>query len=197
MLLDHSKYAVKATTVAFSSKTSFEILDEKGEQLATAEDKTGFLAGLFGGAVYEVRDSGSGEVVFSLCRSGFLMKKDEVKDPKGEVVGRYKSKMFSLSGGFHVYDKDGKHLAEIQGKMLKKEYKFLTPEKAEIGVVSRTWEGFAKEMLTGDGSYGVTIQPRFAEDKRAKILVLAATIAAETIFKPKKSDSSGSSSDDD
>src|SRR6266581_618069 len=48
----------------------------------------------------------------------------------GAVIGRYKAKLMSLSGGFHVYDKDGKHIAEIQGKMLKAEYKFVTPDKA-------------------------------------------------------------------
>jgi uncharacterized protein YxjI len=57
------------------------------------------------------------------------MKKDQVLDAKGEVVGRYKSKKFSLAGGFHVYDKEGKHLAEIQGKMLKAEYKFVMPTR--------------------------------------------------------------------
>src|SRR5262249_43986394 len=116
----------------------------------------------------------------------------QVHDAKGEVVGRYKAKMFSLSGGFHVYDKAGKHLAEIQGKMFKAEYKFVTPDRsAEMGSVSRTWGGLAKSLMTGGGTYGVQIDPKFAKDSTAKMLILGATIAVESIFKQKAGKSGG------
>jgi uncharacterized protein YxjI len=113
------------------------------------------------------------------------------------VVGRYKTKKFSLSGGFHVYDKDGKHIAEIQGKMLKAEYKFVTPGRSsEIGSVSRTWGGLAKSLISGDDSYGVQITPKFSEDHTMKIIILGAAVGIESIFKKEKSKSSSSSSDD-
>src|SRR5207247_6869311 len=115
--------------------------------------------------------------------SGLIFKKDQVLDAAGQVVGVYKSKRFSLSGGFHIYDKDGKHLAEIQGKMFKAEYKFLTPDKtAEMGSVSRTWGGLAKSLLSGGGTYGVQIDPRFANDPTAQTPILGATLAGEPIF---------------
>jgi len=190
MLLDHNKFVVKSQASAFSSKKSFDILEESGQVIGTAKDTTGFFAALLGGAVIEVRDSSNNEHVFSLTRTGFFMKKDEVKDPKGEVIGRYKAKMFSISGGFQVYDKDGKNIAEIQGKMFSSEYKFLAPDKTEMGSVSRTWGGLAKSLFTGGGTFGVQIDPKYAADKTAKILILGATIAAETIFKPKKDTSS-------
>jgi uncharacterized protein YxjI len=125
-------------------------------------------------------------------RTGSLFKKDQVLDPQGQVVGRYKAKMLSLSGGFHVYDKDGKHLAQLQGKMLKAEYKFVTPDRsAEMGTVSRTWGGLAKSLLSGTDSYGVQIAPAFAKDHVAKMLILGGTIAIESIFKKKKSKTAG------
>ena len=124
-------------------------------------------------------------------RTGLLFKKDQVLDRHGQVVGRYKAKKFSLSGGFHVYDKDGKHLAEIQGKMLKSEYKFVTPDRStEMGSVSRTWSGLAKSLFTGGDTYGVQIAPQFANDATAKTLILGATIAVESIFKKKASSAS-------
>jgi uncharacterized protein YxjI len=200
MLLDQNKFVVKSKGKMFSSKKAFDILDgETGKVIGTATDTTGFLSSLFGSTVVEVRDSTSNEVLFSVGRTGFILKKDQVLNPQGEVVGRYKAKVFSLSGGFQVYDKDGKHLAEIQGKMLKAEYKFLSPDKAEMGSVSRTWGGLAKSFLSGNDSYGVQIDPKFAADKTAKMLMLGATIAVESIFKKKKSKStttSESSSDD-
>jgi len=109
-----------------------------------------------------------------------------VLDAEGQVVGRYREKRFSLSGGFHIYDKAGKHIAEIKGKMFKAEYKILTPDRsAEMGTVSRTWGGLAKSLLTGDDSYGVQIGPGFSKDPTAKTLVLGATLAIESIFKKK------------
>jgi uncharacterized protein YxjI len=186
MLLDQEKFIVKSQSKTFSSKKSFEIVDETGKVLGTAKDTTGFFPGLLGQTTIEVRDAGDSALLFSVSRSGWLMKKDQVTNGQGEVVGRYKAKMFSLSGGFHVYDKEGKHLAEIQGKMLKSEYKFVTPDRsAEMGSVSKTWGGLAKSMFTGGGTYGVQMDPKFAKDSTAKILILGATIAVETIFKKK------------
>ena len=119
MLLDHNKFVVKSQSKTFSSKKDFELKDgETGQTLGTAKDTTGFLPSLFGSVTLEVRDVANNALLFSVARSGWLLKKDQVLDPQGQVVGRYKAKMLSLSGGFHVYDKDGKHLAEIQGKML-------------------------------------------------------------------------------
>ena len=186
MLLDQNKFIVKSQSKAFSSKKSFEILDESGKPLATAKETTGFLASLFGATTMEVRDVSNNAVLFSVARSGWLMKKDQVLNPQGEVVGRYKAKMFSLSGGFHMYDKDGKHLGELRGKMFKAEYKFITPDKnTEMGSVSRTWGGLAKSLFSGDDTYGVQIDPKFGTDSRAKMLILGATIAVESIFKKK------------
>jgi uncharacterized protein YxjI len=199
MLLDNKKFVVKASTSTLSDDKSFEILDEGGKLLATTKDVTTFFAGLLGGVAIEVRDADTNELIFTLARSGFLMKKDEVKDGTGEVVGRFKAKKFTLSGGYQIYDKAGKHVAEIQGKMFKAEYKFLAPDKNVMGTVSRTWAGLAKEMLTGDNTYGVEVQPAYAEDSRAKLLMLGAAIAAETIFKreKKESDQGGGGGGDD
>jgi uncharacterized protein YxjI len=189
MLLDQNKFVVKSKGKLLSSKKTFEILDpESGSVLGSAKDTTGIVGGMLGGTTIEVKDADSNKVLFTVGRSGLLMKKDQVKDAKGEVVGRYKSKTFSLAGGFHVYDKGGKHLAEIQGKMLKKEYKFLTPEKAEIGTVSKSsggLGGMAKSLLSGGETYVVQIDPEY-NSPAIKMLILGATIAAVTIFNKSK-----------
>ena len=192
MLLDQNKFVVKSQNKTFSSKKSYEIVDaENGKVLGTAKDTTGFLASLLGSTTIEVRDASNDTPVFTVGRSGFLMKKDQVTDPQGQVVGRYKPKMFSLGGGFNVYDKEGKQIAEIQGKMFKAEYKFVSPDKSEMGSVSRTWGGMAKSLLSGTDSYGVQIDPKFANDSTAKMLILGATIAVESIFKKKAGKAAG------
>lgn len=201
MLQECNKFVVKSQSVGFSGKKSFEIYHgDTSQLLATAKDATPFFPSLFGSTTIEIRDV-SGTLIFSLMRTGWLFKSDQVVNGQGEIVGRYKAKVFSLSSGFHIYDKAGKHLGEIQGAMFKAEYKFLTPEKVEMGKVSRTWGGMAESLFTGGGTYGVIVDPKFSNDTAAKMLMLGATIAVETIFKKAGSkddseESSSSSSDD-
>jgi len=199
MLLSHSKFAVKSKSKLLSSKKSFEIADPESSQLlGTGTDVTGFLGSMLGATKIEVRDSSNNELLFTVQRTGLLLKKDAVIGPDGQLIGRYKSKAFSLSGGFHIYDKDGKHLGEIQGKMLKAEYKVVTPDRTtEMGTVSKSWAGMAKSLLTGGEAYGVQISPQFAEDQTAKILILGATIAVESIFKKKGSKAVGGGDSDE
>jgi uncharacterized protein YxjI len=185
MLLDRNKFVVKSQSKAFSRKKSFEILDsENGQLVGTAQDTTGFFPSLLGAATIEVRDSSNNALLFTVGRMGLFLKKDQVLDAQGQLIGRFKVKMFSLSGGFHVYDKSDKHLMEIQGNMFKAEYKFMTPDRnAEMGSVSRTWGGFAKSLLTGADTFGVQIDPKFASDVSSKTLIIGAAIALESIFK--------------
>jgi uncharacterized protein YxjI len=197
-LLACNELLVKSKTKGFSSKKAFEIVDAAdGEKLGRAEDTAGFFAALLGAVNLEVRDEESNKVVFVVRRSGWLFKKDHVLDAKDRVVGRYKSKLFSLSGGFHVYDKDGKHIVEIKGNMFKAEYKFLTPDKKEMGKVSRTWGGLAKSLLTGNDTYVVQIAPKYATDEKAKMVMLGAALAVESIFKKKKESKGGGGSSSD
>jgi uncharacterized protein YxjI len=193
VLADRRKFVVKAQTKMLSSKKTYEIVDaDGGEVLALATPKSGFLAMIFGlirgkdkkSVTIEVRQKSGNALLFSVRRSGFLFTKIQALDGRGKVVGLYKAKRFSLSGGFHVYDKAGKHFAEIKGKMLKAEYKFVTPDgKEEMGSVSRTWGGMARELFKSAGTYGVEISPEYADDMKAKILILGASIAIDALFK--------------
>jgi uncharacterized protein YxjI len=200
-MLDKNKFVVKAETKGLIAKRTFEILDGDGGQvLGLATEKAGFLATVLGMAMgkdnmsmtVEVRQKPDNALVFIVRRSGLLFKKVQVLNGQGQVVGSYKAKKFSLSGGFHVYDKDGKHFADIKGKIFKAEYKFMTPDGAtEMGSVSRTWGGLAKALFTGGGTYGVQIEPRYAQDPTAKMLILGAAIAVDTMFKKQVEKSGG------
>jgi len=154
MLLDHNQFVVRAKgQAAVVEEVVRDPGRRDGQLLGMAADATGLVGSLLGTKTIHVREADGNTLAFSVTRSGLLMKKDQVLDAAGKVVGRYQSKRFSLSGGFHVYGADGKHLAEIQGKMLKAEYKFVTPDrKGEMGSVSRTlggMSGMAKSLLTG------------------------------------------------
>ena len=118
MLLEQNQFIVKRhiRKSLTGQKMPYEILDGEGIQtLATTVDTTDSWPSFFGSVTLEVREKSDNALVFTLRLSGFLFKKAEVLDPQGQVVGRYKAKILSLSGGFNIYDKEGKHVCQITG----------------------------------------------------------------------------------
>ncbi len=190
-MLEKSKFVVKTQKKMLSSKKTYDIVDaETGDVLASTASKKGLmgmLLGMVGGGGKDtiiVKQVSNQKPVLTVRRKGLIFKKIQVLNGAGKVIGRYKAKAFSLSGGFHVYDANGKHFAEVTGKMFKSDYKFISPDGgAEIGAVSKSGVGGMKALLTSAGAYGVQIAPKYADDVNAKILVLGAAIAIDSMFK--------------
>ncbi|MBP3956546.1 hypothetical protein J8F10_14800 [Gemmata sp. G18] len=203
-MLERETLVVKQRVKTFSSRASFEILDENGTVVGTAEQSTSALAKVVGTVLgapatqIEFREKPDDSLVFTVRRRGLLLKKVEVVDSQGAVIGLYKAKKFSLAGGFHVYDGAGKHVAEIRGKMLKSEYTFFQPDgKTEMGKVSKKWAGAMKEMFTSADTYAVQIAPQFADQPTVKMLILGAAVAIDSLMSTKGGGSGGGESDDE
>lgn len=189
-MLDTNMFVVTPKSKLFSSRHSYEIRDQTGQVLGAAEQKTGLLASLLGmimgppSTSIDFRTSPNSPPTFSVRRRGFLFKKVETVNGKGEVVGLYKAKSFSLSGGYHVYDAAGKHVAEVRGKLFKAEFTFFAPDgKTEMGKVSRQWGGMMKEMFSSDHTYGVQISPEFADDQKTKMMILGGAVAIDALLR--------------
>jgi uncharacterized protein YxjI len=145
----------------------------------------------------EVRNKADDSLAFAVRRRGLFLTKVEAVDAQGQVLGRCTAKRFSLSGGFHVYDKDGKHFADIKGKMFKAEYQFMRPDgRTPVGSVSRKWGGLAKELFSSESSYGVQMVPEATNDRTAKTLILGAALAIDALFAKSKGGSSDGESED-
>ena len=188
-MLERTMFVVKEKGKLFSSRHSYEILDDAGKVIGTAEQKTGGLAKLVGAVMgdpatqIDFREKPDDALVFTVRRSGLFFKKVQVFDAQNAVLGTYKAKKFSLSGGFHVYDKDGKHVCEIRGKLMKSEYTFYTPDgKTEMGKVSKKWGGAMRALFTSANMYGVQIAPEFAEQPTVKMLILGAAVAIHALM---------------
>ncbi|AWM36697.1 Scramblase [Gemmata obscuriglobus] len=203
-MLELNTLIVKQKAKLLSSRASFEILDESGKLVGTAEQSTTALAKLVGMVLgppatkIEFREKPDDSLVFTVRRGGTIFKKVEVLDAQGTVIGLYKAKRFSLAGGFHVYDGAGKHVADIRGKMLKSEYTFFQPDgKTEMGKVSKKWAGMAKELFTSADTYAVQIEPAFEDDPKAKMLILGAAVAIDSLMSTGGGAAAGGDSDDE
>jgi uncharacterized protein YxjI len=204
-MLDKNSFVVKEQGKMFSSRKEYDILDgETGQPLGCARQKVSGLMSVLGLLVgkdsipltIEVRTKANDSLAFAVRRRGFFLQKIEAVDAEGQLLGSYTKKRFSLSGGFHVYDKNGKHFADIKGKMFKAEYQFLRPDgRTPVGSVSRKWGGLAKELFSSDSTYGVQLDPEASNDRTAKTLILGATLAIDALFA--KAKSKGGSSDDE
>ncbi len=201
-MLERNTFVVKEKAKMMSSRNSYEILDEGGTVIGTAEQKTGTLAAIIGMVLgppntqIDFREKPDDSLVFSIRRTGLLFKTVDVVDAHGAVIGKYKAKKFSLSGGFHVYDTTGKHVAEIRGKMMKSDYTFFQPDgKTEMGKVSKKWAGAMKEMFTSADTYAVQIQPAFADQPSVKMLILGAAVAIDALMSTRGGGSSGGETD--
>ena len=193
-MLEHNRFAVKEQVKFLSSTQTYAILDaESGEQVGTAQETIGLPIKLLRWVMskhllptrVEVREKPDDSLVFTIRRGFYLFRsRVEVHDAQGTLVGYFRSKFFTISGGFHVYDKDDTHFAEVRGRLLGFDYRFLTPDgQVELGRVSKKWGGMMKELFTSADSYGVEINPDLAEQPMAKMLILAAVLAIDLIYK--------------
>jgi len=193
-MLEADKFMVKEQVKFFASHHTYDIFDgDTQKQIGTAEEKISTLTKLLRWVVskslmptlIEVREKPDDSLVFSLRRGWYLFRSRlEVLNSDGEVIGYFKSKLISISGGFHVYDKVDQHFADVKGNFIGFKYRVLTPDhQVELGRVSKEWGGIAKELFTSSDTYMVDINDDLKDNPLSKILVLAAALATDMIFK--------------
>ena len=115
----------------------------------------------------------------------FLRSKVWVEDGAGKRLGYFKSKMFSFGGGFWVHDEADRQVAEVKGDWKGWNFKFLSVEGKELGLVTKKWGGLAKELFTSADTYAVSIHDDAGADRNRTILLLAAALAIDIVYKEK------------
>ena len=196
-MLECNTFAITEHKKILSSVQSYDIKNgETGELLGTAVENIGGLTKALRWVMskqllpttVEIREKPDEALVLTIRRGAYLFRsRVEVRDAQGQLIGYFKSKFFTISGGFHVYDKDDKYFANVQGKMFGFNFKFLTEDgKVELGEVSKKLGGLAgpaKEFFFSADNYFLKVKPDLAEQPLAKMLLLAATLAVDIIYK--------------
>src|ERR1700722_432400 len=139
-MLECDIFALQEQRKIISSIQTYDIKNaETGELLGVAEEKIGLITQVLRWVVskhllptlLEVHEKPDDSLVFSLRRSGYLFKsRVEVRDSMGALVGYLNSKVLTIGGGFHVYDKNEKYFAEVKGNLIGFNYRFLSAEGA-------------------------------------------------------------------
>src|SRR5262245_24801152 len=125
MLLGRTTYFVKEHVGLMKLADTYDILDpESGQQLAVAKEEPPTWAKYlrllvnkhFLPTAVNVYEQEGLPPVFSIRKSpSFLRSNVTVMDANGILLGRFKSKTFSIGTGFWVLDSQDQQVAEIKG----------------------------------------------------------------------------------
>jgi uncharacterized protein YxjI len=194
-MLDRTQYLVKEHVAAFKLTDTYDIFDaQTGEQLGVAREEISELAKWMRLLVNKqlmpttvvIRDDAD-EPMLTIRRGvAFLRSKVTVTDADGEPLGYFKSKLFSLGGGFDVFNLQDQKVAEVRGDWKGWNFKFRTSSGEELGTVAKQWAGIAKELFTSADNYVIALTDGSPGNPALAALLLAAGIAIDTVFKEGK-----------
>lgn len=135
----------------------------------------------------EVRERDEGPVLLSIRKGPALLRSHvTVRDRVGNEIGRFKSKLFSLGGGFHVLDTLNNPVAEIRGDWKGWHFRFLATDGSELGTVTKKWAGLGKELFTSADNYIIALDERRTLPPDTTALLLAAGLAIDIVYKERE-----------
>ena len=189
-MLDKSNYLVKEHVGVLKLSGTYDIIDpETQAQIGVAQERLGFLLHALRLVIDKrilpttvaIAEQVDGPAVLTIKRGFTLLRsRIDILDRSGQAIGYFKSKLFSLGGGFYVYDTRDQLVAEVKGDWKGWNFKFIDANGREIGTVSKKWAGFGKELFTSADNYMIAI----AEGVKGQAgLLLAAGLAIDIVFK--------------
>jgi len=194
-MLSRKTFFVKERVAFVKLTDAYDILDpETQQQLGHAQEEPATWAKYLRLLVNKqllpttvnVYQNGETAPLFSIHRpAAFFRSKVRVTGPGAQPFGYFKSKMFSIGGGFNVFDNADQQVAEIKGNWKGWDFKFLTKDGREIGSVTKKWAGLGKELFTSADNYMISLTDVPSGNTAASTLLLAAGLAIDVVFKEK------------
>jgi uncharacterized protein YxjI len=194
-MLDRKTFLIKERVAFLKLSDAFDIYDPaSGSQIGIAREKVSLLVKLarlliskrLMPTTLEVREREDGPLAMSLRRGvAFLHAHVSVRDAVGQEIGRFKSKLFSIGGGFHVLDPQGNEVADIKGDWKGWNFRFLSADGSELGKVTKKWAGIGKEFFTSADNYMIALDEHRHLPRESAMLLLAAGLAIDSVYKEK------------
>ena len=192
MLLDRRQFFVREKVAFLKLVDTYDIFDvETGEPIGQArEEPPGWIKAA---RIIDINKAllptvlnvyeADGSLALSVRKGvAVVRKKVTVNDAGGQPIGRFESKVFTIGGGFYVYDNDGRQVAEIKGDWKGWNFRFLDADGVEVGLVTKKWAGLGKELFTSADNYVISLGEG-VRGTAAAALLLAAGLAIDVVFK--------------
>lgn len=194
-MLDRKTFLIKERVAVLRLVGIYDILDpNSGEALGTAmENISAFMKVLrlvvdkrILPTTVEVTAISGGAPVLTIKRAGWLRSTVRVFDRNGQRLGSFKSKIFSIGGGFYLFDNSGRQVAEVKGDWKGWNFQFLSTHGVEIGKVTKKWAGLGKELFTTADNYVIALNESAKLPPGMSALLLAAGLAIDIVYKERK-----------
>ncbi len=192
-MFDRRQFMVKERVGFMKLVDTYDIFDlTSSAQLGIAKETVGPLIKILRLLInkrllptsVEVRAGDGGPALLTIKRGvGFLRTPVQVLDQTGRQIGTFQSKVFSLGGGFDVFDANGRKLAEIKGDWKGWNFAVRGPNGEELGTVTKKWAGVGKELFTTADNYVIALSDSAARNREWTAILLAAGLAVDTVYK--------------
>lgn len=173
--------------IDFETKNKYEILDQEKNQIGFIAERDGGFWGvvkrwfLRSHRPLEVDVfNAQREKVLLLSRPFFWMFSDlYVQDHSGQKVGRIHRRFGILYKKYDLYDAQDKLFARIKSPLWRLwTFPIRSPAGEDLGVISKKWSGFLKEIFTDADMYMFSMEEnQVSEDQ--KLIGLAAAISID------------------
>ena len=193
MLLEQATLLVKEHAGLMKIVEAYDLVHpESGELLGVAREEPGALAKWLRLGIprsvlptsVNVYEGAGREPVLTLRRPFALFRqRAEVRLGTGELVATFQRRMLALGPTFDVLDPAGRVAVTVTGDLKGWNFRFTDPGGAEVGTVTRTWSGLARELLTSADNYVIHVPRPPASLPHARAVLLAAGLAVETLYK--------------
>lgn len=193
MLLNRKLFFVREHVALLKLTDTFDILDpETSQPIGIIKEEPGVLVKILRVIskksalptrinAYETEGQ---PPVFTIKRGfTFIRAKTEVLDHAGNKLGYMKSKLLTIGGGLNVFDNDNRKVAEIKGDWRGWNFQMVDDSGRQLGTISRSWGGLARELFTSADNYVVAIDPAVSSDAKLSTLLLAAAISLDMAYK--------------
>jgi uncharacterized protein YxjI len=194
-MFDRRQFMVKERVGFLKLTDAYDIFDlNSSAQLGTAQEAVSPLIKVLRLLInkrllptsIEVRASDGGPAMLTIKRGvGFLRTPVQVLDQSGRQIGSFKSKVFTLGGGFDVFDSTGNKIAEIKGDWKGWNFTLRGAQGEEIGKVTKKWAGIGKELFTTADNYAIALNETAPMSRESVAMLLAAGLAVDTVYKEK------------
>jgi len=194
-MFDRRQFMVKERVGFLKLTDTYDIFDlNSSAQLGTAHEAVSPLIKVLRLLInkrllptsIEVRASEGGPAMLTIKRGvGFLRTPVQLLDQQGRQIGSFKSKVFTIGGGFDVFDATGNKIAEIKGDWKGWNFTLRGPQGEELGKVTKKWAGIGKELFTTADNYAIALNETAPRNQESVAMLLAAGIAVDTVYKEK------------
>lgn len=191
-LLDHDRIIINQKAKLIELTNEYKIRDEQGADIGVIRQEgqsklkkvARFVSSLDQFMTHRLGayDADGTRVLELLRPRKFVKSTVEVSDGLGAPVGEIRQQNVFGKIRFGLHDTAGARLGEIQAENWRAwNFAIVDQAGAEVGRITKTWEGFAKTIFTTADDYALEISPTVKGPLR--LLAFASAVGVDTALK--------------